>query len=149
MRDWNIAWPPAHLESLTLREKLAQLEENLRVLSAWQRTLSPESVRKDKKAEWALRYGFFETIQILIDIACHIVSKKNLGKPRSYAECIELLEKEQYLNAGLAERIRGMVGLRNRLVHEYAEVDTARLVDFLSHLDDVRQFVDALKGEIL
>ena len=81
-----------------MREKLAQLEENLRILSTWQRTLSPESVRKDKKIEWALRYGFFETIQILIDIACHIVSTQNLGKPKSYAECIEILEKEQYLD---------------------------------------------------
>lgn len=132
-----------------MRERLAQLEENLRVLSNWQKTVTHDSVKKDKQVEWALRYGFFETIQILIDIACHIVSTQNLGKPKSYAECVELLQRENYLEAELAGRIIAMIGLRNRLVHEYAEVDPVKLVDFLHQLDDVRHFVDALKGEIL
>lgn len=136
------------MQSLRMREKLAQLEENVRVLSNWKRTITRESVQNDKQVEWALRYGFFETIQIVIDIACHVVSARNLGKPKSYAECIEILRAEKYLDTELAKRIIAMIGLRNRLVHEYAQVDPDALVSFMHQLDDVRQFVDAVKGEI-
>jgi|GEM_PF-3208749 len=65
-----------------MRERLSHLEENLRVLTKWQESVTIEQVRRDKQAEWALRYGFFETIQIIIDIACHIVSSRNLAKLR-------------------------------------------------------------------
>jgi hypothetical protein len=64
--------PKALLQSSEMGERLSQLEENLRVLSQLQRTNTVEILRNDKQAEWALRYGFFETIQIIIDIACQV-----------------------------------------------------------------------------
>lgn len=81
----------------------------------------------DKSKEWALKYGLIETIQIVIDISCHPVSKYNLGNPLIYAECIELLEKYAYIDKGLAKKLLVMVGLRNIIVHEYATIDNRKL----------------------
>ncbi len=125
-------------------ERFKLLEENIRGLSEFKK-ISLKDIQSDRSKEWALRYGFLETIQIVIDIACHIVSKYNLGNPSTYSECIELLEKYNYLNDELASRVLGMVGLRNILVHEYLVIDTAKLHQLLDNLEDINKFVDCLK----
>lgn len=82
-------------------ERLKLLEENINELSKFKKRTTLEDIQNDKSKEWALRYGFVETIQILIDIACHLVSKYNLGNPSTYSECIELLEKYEYIDENL------------------------------------------------
>lgn len=43
-----------------------------------------EQVLADDHVQWALRYGLLEAIQMVIDIACHLVSTRNLGTPSRY-----------------------------------------------------------------
>ena len=45
-----------------------------------------------------------------------------------------------------ATRLRGLAGFRNVLVHEYAQVDLARLVEALERLDDFDAFVADVDG---
>lgn len=48
----------------------------------------------------------------------------------------------------LARSMRKAVGFRNILVHEYAEVDDAVVIDRLSDLSDLEAFVRALTGYV-
>lgn len=84
---------------------------------------SVTDIRQDKTREWALRYGLLESIQIVIDIACHIVVHHNLGNAETYADCLQLLENFDIIDEQLADALTGMAGLRNILVHEYVAVD--------------------------
>ncbi len=129
-------------------ERLRLLEENIKELDAFRSRFTIEDIAADKTKEWGLRYGLFETIQIVIDIACHLVSKYNLGSPETYVECIELLRKNGYITSELAERLAGMVGLRNILVHEYVSVDRKRLFEFLYNIEDFRNFILEIKDHI-
>ena len=52
-----------------MTDKLKRLEENLRILSNFKKNYTLEDVIADKVEEWGLRYGLFESIQIIIDIA--------------------------------------------------------------------------------
>ncbi len=112
-----------------VNEKLKRLEENLRTLHKIKEEYTVEDIITDKVDEWGLRYGLFESIQIIIDIACSIVSDKNLGIPKNYSECISLLINNKYLENELGQKISRMVGLRNLLVHEYGIIDVRRLCD--------------------
>ncbi len=125
--------------------KLKRLEENLRVLSSFKNDYSLEDVNSNKVDEWSLRYGLLESIQIIIDISCSFVSEKNLGLPKNYSECITLLINGKYLDKNLGNRLTKMVGLRNLLVHEYGIIDTEKLYEYLDRLQDIRDFVAALK----
>ena len=125
--------------------KLKRLEENLRVLSNFKNDYSLEDVNSNKVDEWSLRYGLLESIQIIIDISCSFVSEKNLGLPKNYSECITLLINGKYLDKNLGNRLTKMVGLRNLLVHEYGIIDTEKLYEYLDRLQDIRDFVSALK----
>ena len=127
----------------SLPARLKELEENVRELERFC-TMTLEQIQADRKLVWALRYGMLETIQIVIDTACAIVSRDNLGYPKTYADCLHVLGQADYLDDALAARLAQAVGMRNILVHEYLDVDDALLFGALDHLDDLRDFAAAI-----
>ncbi|MCK4763678.1 MAG: DUF86 domain-containing protein [Candidatus Aminicenantes bacterium] len=126
-------------------DRLKLLEENLTELALFKEKHKIEEIKKGKSTGWALKYGFLESIQIIIDISCHLVSKYNLGNPGTYRECIELLQKFNYINEELETKLIGMVGLRNLLSHEYKAIKIEKLYELLDHLKDIDEFIRQIK----
>ncbi len=126
-------------------ERIKLLEENIAILEDLRNALTLEALKKDKTKEWIIRYGLYESIQIVIDISCHLAVKYNLGAPKTYSECIELLRKYKYISEELTEVLIKMIGLRNLLAHEYIRIDSAKLLSFLNNLNDFKEFIKAIK----
>ena len=122
-------------------ERIEQLEENIQSLKRFKEEHTLESIRGNRFDEWALRYGLFESIQIVIDLACHLVHRYNLGAVKSYGECIRRLVEYEYLTEALGQRLMGAVGLRNLLIHEYSRIDPEKLYGFLELNDDFSEFI--------
>ncbi len=131
-----------------MRQKLQRLETHLVQLEQFRKRYTLEDVRSNPYLEWALRYGLLEAVQMVVDISCHLIVRDRIGTPETYASCVDLLEHAGYVTPDLAARLRGMVGLRNRLVHEYAFVDVSRLYAFLDHLEDFRAFLRQIAPRI-
>lgn len=129
-------------------ERLIQLETNVVELEKFRQKYALDEIKNDLQVQWILRYGLFESIQIVIDISCHLVAKYNLGNAQTYSDCIALLRKEKYLSVEISERLLGMIGLRNILIHEYIAVDIEKLYQLLDNLDDFRQFASEVKDVI-
>lgn len=127
-------------------DKLNRLEENLKILKSIKDNYSLDDMIADKVDEWGLRYGLFESIQIIIDLACHIAAEKNLGTPKNYSDCISLLISNKYLKDDLGKKIIGMVGLRNLLIHEYGIIEIEKLWEYLNYLDDISDFIYAINA---
>lgn len=123
-----------------VRERLKQLKANLQDLQRFRELRSKEEVAASRFDEWALRYGFLESIQMIIDLACHIVSTYNLGNAKNYASCIRLLAQGGYISKELGEKLSGIASLRNMLVHEYAHVSWETLYDLLDRLEELEAF---------
>jgi uncharacterized protein YutE (UPF0331/DUF86 family) len=123
-----------------IEDKLKRLEENLRSLNDIKTDYTLTDIINDKVDEWGLRYGLLESIQIIIDLACSLVTEKNLGMPKNYSDCIQLLITHKILNEQLGHKIKNMVGLRNLLVHEYGIIDVKKLYSFLDNLQDMKDF---------
>lgn len=136
------------MEKETLLERFKRLEENIKELSLFREKVSFEEICADKTLEWALRYGLLETIQSVIDLACHLVSRDNLGNPSTYAECITILEKNGYIDITLARHLTGMVGLRNLLIHEYATIDLKELYQCLFEIEDFIVFAQKIASHL-
>lgn len=124
-----------------INDKLTRLEDNLKTLKQLKDNYTQNDILNNKVDEWGLRYGLFESIQIIIDIACHVVSEKNLGTPKNYSECISLLVSNKYLKNDSGEKITRMIGLRNLLIHEYGIIEVSKLFDYLNHLEDISDFI--------
>lgn len=126
-------------------DRLYKLERDINELEKFRSRYNEKDLEEDLQVQWILRYGLFEAIQIVIDITCHLVSKFNIGNAKTYVECIELLKKEKYLSTNLCDRLIGMVGLRNILIHEYNIVDNKKLYYMLNNLNDFREFAKEVK----
>ena len=133
---------PTKLGKRILYSRIELLENNIIELEKMrvQSEHEPDLFQK-KTNEWSLRYGILESIQIVIDISCHIVGKYNLGNPNSYGNCVELLVKFNYIEESLGKNIRSMIKLRNLLAHEYTLIDVNKLTSYLSLLGDFRNFI--------
>lgn len=124
-----------------INDKLTRLEDNLKTLKQLKDNYTQNDILNNKVDEWGLRYGLFESIQIIIDIACHVVSEKNLGTPKNYSECISFLVSNKYLKTDSGEKIIRMTGLRNLLIHEYGIIEVSKLFEYLDHLEDISDFI--------
>lgn len=133
---------------MELTEKFKQLEQNILLLRELKDDLSLTAIQQNRRYEWELRYGLFESIQIIIDISCKIVNHFNLGIPQNYSECLELLNQFDYIDHELAKRCIAMTGLRNLLIHEYAHIDSDKLFAFLNQIDDFRLFIIQVKHSL-
>ncbi len=125
--------------------RVQKLEENILYLKKMKKEFSLDEVASNKFNEWSLRYGIFESIQIVIDIACYISNRYNLGSSKSYSQCIENLQKNKFISDKLAKSLISAIGLRNLLIYEYVEIDTQKLYSFLDFSDDFSEFIREIK----
>ena len=61
--------------------------------------------------------------QVCIDVANHIIAALGLEVPQKQSEVFPILAQANIIPRELAERMAGLVGFRNILVHEYLKID--------------------------
>jgi uncharacterized protein YutE (UPF0331/DUF86 family) len=76
-----------------------------------------------------------------IDLANHIIRKEKLGLPKDSRDSFEILVTAGIIPSVLAAKLKGMVGFRNILVHDYRELDLYIMKDVIEYrLDDLIRF---------
>lgn len=81
------------------------------------------------------------TAQICIDLAAHVIASEGYRVPATYADSFTVLREESVIDEQVAARLRGLAGMRNLIVHLYAEVDDDRVAaEVVAGLDDVDAF---------
>lgn len=78
---------------------------------------------KDMMHVDALTLNVERACQAAIDLAMHVVACKHLGMPQSQADAFRLLADAGEIERTLAERMIGMCGFRNILIHQYQELE--------------------------
>ena len=124
--------------------KLDRLEENLRELARFQTTTLAD-LDDEKTVRWGLRYGVMETVQIAIDLACAIVSRRNLGDPDQPADCFRLLQQNGVLSDAVADRLIQILDARDTVAAAGPDVNDALVLDALDRLSDFRTFAHEIR----
>jgi uncharacterized protein YutE (UPF0331/DUF86 family) len=79
--------------------------------------------------------------QIVLDVCTHIIAEQSWESPGSYEEAAQILARHDVIPEPLSERLRGMAGFRNVLVHEYLEIDEHLVyLAGTDHLEDYELF---------
>lgn len=82
----------------------------------------------------------------MIDINYHLLAAKGVS-PTDYFESFVLLGREYALPLDLSQRTAQASGLRNRLAHEYDDIDPKRIYEALSAcLKDVPEYLGHVLG---
>ena len=92
-------------------------------------------------------FDLLQAIQACIDLAVHACTHDSLGVPETPAAAFALLETHGVIGGGLSKRLAAAAGLRNLLVHRYADLTTGKLVEALTAgLGDLDDFAGALRA---
>lgn len=136
------------LEHRVIEAHLQNMEEALANLARY-RSLSLEDLRKDLSLIWITEKGLEILIQNLLDIGAHILASEIKNDWDDYGEIILKLGHHGIIPMDFSERIHGMAGLRNILIHEYLKVDVPtlheylkkRLVDFTDFMSYIQEYL--------
>lgn len=81
------------------------------------------SDRSDPIARYSRRYLVQAGIQVCLDLANHLIADAGWPTVTEFRDTFTRLEEHDVIDDELARRLRAMVGMRNRLVLLYDEVD--------------------------
>lgn len=124
-----------------IKQRLNQLSTSINKIERF-KEISLEEFLKDDIIQDVVEYNLFIAINMMIDIATHIVVDNNMGSPETLGEAFNILNKEKYLNDEETKVYRNMVGLRNILSHEYINIDKKIIYSILKdNLIDIKKFV--------
>ncbi|MBI1860124.1 MAG: DUF86 domain-containing protein [Deltaproteobacteria bacterium] len=103
---------------------------------------SLEKLKKDIDLQDIVIINLERLVQISVDIAMRVVSKRNFQPaPATMSQAFEALGRNGVLPEDLATRLQKAVGFRNLCVHEYDKINWEIVLTILTkHLDDYRQF---------
>lgn len=128
--------------------RLRALLDRLAAETAALRRLSQRSAADllaDDDVLAGVKYRFVVAIEASIDAGRHLVASEGLRTPRDYADVFTALGEAGLLPPDLVTEMRDTARFRNLLVHGYAAVDDARVVEILhDRVDDLDRFRAAL-----
>ena len=129
-----------------IRERLLRLEEVISRLEELLRT-APTASRESFRDAWASERGLQLAAEILFDVGNHILSAHFGVSAEDYEDIVAQLGAQGVIDAPLRERLRGLGGFRNVLVHGYLRVDPARVADLLGRAPaDFSEFAGAVRA---
>ncbi|TKS60277.1 MAG: hypothetical protein EWM72_01503 [Nitrospira sp.] len=139
------------IDRLLITRKMSLILEDLTAMTQLSH-LSREQYLKDSINE-ALAERYLErAIGRMIDVNFHLVTESGHAPPKDYHESFMLLGTLGVITADLAKEMAMAAGLRNRIVHEYDDIDPERVYEALPvavrripvYLDHIQHFVEKL-----
>lgn len=125
-----------------IRVKLQELNRYLKELEG-HKTISRDEFSSSLSKQWMICHGLQLSIQVLIDIGNYILAMLGESQIEDYVDIIDKLGERNIIPIQFAKQIRGMAGLRNILVHEYASIDSDKIYDILqTRLEDFYRFIE-------
>lgn len=120
--------------------------ENILVLDTMAILSNTEKIR-------TLERSFQLAVDAMLDINMHIISELELKSPDDFQSTFRIISSQKkILSEEFAEKIAPVVGLRNKLVHQYEEVKPKFFVeqvkkeykDFVKYLDIINQYLNKI-----
>jgi len=120
-----------------IHSKLEDLRKYANLLKGY-REKGKDQLGSDLTLRGAVERYLHVAIECVLEIGEMMISKEGWRKPETYREVIETLGEKDVLPSKFAESFSRVAGLRNILVHRYADVDLDELYHHLQ--EDIEDF---------
>ncbi len=129
------------LKERIIKERVKELKEvieNLKEISQ----LSQDEFVSSYKHYWLAERGLQLAAEILFDIGNHILAGYYKISAKDYEDILDKLKEVKVISPNLRNRLLGLGGFRNILVHEYLIIDRNKIYDELkTGLIDFENFI--------
>lgn len=114
----------------------------------------PDHLRENRLEMWGVERGLQLGAEILLDIGNHILVSQYGVSSQEYRDIFKRLAERKVISHSLAERLSGLPGFRNILVHDYLDLDTERVLanlrrapkDFSEFSREIRDWLGGVPG---
>lgn len=110
------------LDADLVRRKITTISRNLEALAEVE-GISLTAYRGDLYKKKGTERLLQETVEAAVDANLHLVRVAGAATPPDYYQSFIALGRQGVISSALAERLAPAAGLRNRLVHEYDDID--------------------------
>lgn len=122
-------------------DRLSRIREYLKSLRELA-SLSKEDFEKDSKNFYSASRLLQISIEACLDIGHHIISRKELRRPKDYKDIFLILGDEKIIPFDFSRSIITMAQYRNRLVHLYSEIGPGEIYGILQGpVNDLEAFI--------
>jgi len=128
-----------------VRERLLKLEEVISHLEEVTR-LDPATMRLNFRDAWVAERGLQLGAEAIFDIGNHVLSAHFGVSPKDYEDILVQLAACGVIEDAVRQRLKGLGGFRNILVHGYLRIDPDRVAEVLARAPgDFSAFAQALR----
>ncbi|MBI2821782.1 MAG: DUF86 domain-containing protein [Acidobacteria bacterium] len=130
------------IDAILITRKINLIAADLQAVAPFAR-VTLEEYLADPINEVAVERYLERIISRMIDINFHVITESGHSPPRDYFESFVLVGKLGVLPHDFSRKIAQTAGLRNRLVHEYNDLDAAKVRESLEQaLEDIPRYLD-------
>lgn len=127
-----------------IRSKIQIINDNLAKLNVIKSKNIDEFLESPFLSDAAIRL-LQVSIEAMLDISHHLVSRELLGTPKSYRETIEMLALAGILPKEKLPTFINMVNFRNRAVHMYDKINDEEVYQIIEYnLSDFDDFIKSI-----
>jgi len=129
------------IDETVINARINKIQEYLKILKELKQE-SREDFLKDYRIHGLAERYLHLTIECILDIGNHLVSRLEYEKPETYQEILLILGKHSIPPKEFAEKIAKMAGFRNILIHNYLEINEKLVFEHLqNNLSDFEDFI--------
>ena len=140
-------------DSDVIKSKLAAIGSYIPELMPFLEKYRNGEIKLDDHRVFVIERLFQLIADAAIDINTHIITRGKLESPDDYEGTFRILGKSKIIPLDLAEKISNSIGLRNRLVHGYENVQVKKALDdisngidqYVEYAQHINNYVDKLK----
>lgn len=136
------------IDKEVIKNKIRDIQVYLKEIEPFLR-LSYSKVIKDYPKLKTLERNFQLIVDSMVDINTHIISRQNLAVPDDYQGTFVILGQNRILPMDFALKIAPVVGLRNKIVHKYGDINRKKfIVDLQKGSDEFKEYCAFIKKYI-
>lgn len=128
-----------------LVDRLVQLHRHLDHLKQLREKIAgPHSLVADLSLHNDVLFSLLQVCQLVVDISGELLARRGKGFT-DYTDAIRGLSADSRFPSEMVDRLARLPGFRNVLVHEYVQLDFARVIEALDDLAPIEQFASIVR----
>ena len=134
------------IDRTLITRKIKLLEKDLVALKPLSK-YSLDELAREQYLYLAAERLLEKLINRLIDINTHIIIASGDEPPQGYRESFTKMAELDYLPRKFVDQIIPSVGLRNRLVHEYDDLDNSKIYESIfTSFEQIPKYIEYILG---
>jgi len=131
-----------------IEKGISNVRKYLSILDAY-KSSKQDDLSSDITLRGAVERYLYLAVQATIDLAGALISYREYRRPSTFAESFEILKDNGLISEEIEQNMVQMTGFRNRIVHDYGDIDQIILHDILvNRLDDIEEFLIKISENI-